>query len=201
MKDFLSPPCVCLPLPGEAPASRLPEHRSCRNLLIAPVSRGCPVKSGGAVSSILLLTILGKLPFECLPARRRFNSLHLLMEGRKEPRDLVGGPFLTPTPPTERAVCSESCLDKPPREEADAGLQRLGLPTHLTAPSPRCLHLSPGPCQATSLALASLQLPGHCPRQWKQALRAETGVGLPSPTTSGSFLAGADPDFRSPSDL
>lgn len=42
-----------------------------------------PVKSGLIFSSSLLLTILGKVPFECLPARGLFNSLCLLRERRK----------------------------------------------------------------------------------------------------------------------
>lgn len=42
-----------------------------------------PVKSGLIFSSSLLLTILGKVPFECLPARGLFNSFCLLRERRK----------------------------------------------------------------------------------------------------------------------
>lgn len=80
-------------------------QHSCGSLLIAFLSSMCPIKSGFIFSSFLLLTILGKVPFECLPARGLFNSLCLLRDRRKEAQGyIVGGTFLIQTPPTDRTV-------------------------------------------------------------------------------------------------
>lgn len=111
-----------------------------------------PVKSGFIFSSSLLLTILGKVPFECLPARGLFNSLCLLQERRKGAQGyILGGTLfiwahLTQIPSTERTIfCLEIYLDKPPeRGRSHAEWVRLWLPNaevRLDSSLPLTLHI------------------------------------------------------------